>query len=975
MPPSRYAKIRRQASSDVPEIQHYGDSGAGRQSSVTSSSHNWALKDYKSSSTLKSFYDPDKLPLPISQQTSESAIRDMALRKGKPIVVGKRVSTGGRDELLEDAARKYCASAADSESTATTITKRPPRLDMSRLFGRSNTTLNVTSPSSSIMESPSAMSYSSEHFNQQSPHFGQHATNSIASSMKSPMSPHPANPVKSPAMSNSSNGMRSPMMNSGSKLRKARPSTSSLKMAYQNRFLSINERSAVKQNIYRPPQGAKNWFDGLLEEEDEFDEELETEASTTTTGVLSLSYCDLELDTQVEKEYPNATDHFSPPVEDHFNLHDPTGFIIDRGQAQRESRREMDYISSRPSTLKSAKTSASPLSLALPQSSVSPMSRRSSRTSRTSRTRHSSRNRESILANSDLGDTSVLSLSSSDGESEDGDSIDSRLPKFRNSIQVSDIDSIVIAEAQAFRISGNRPAKTTEEAVQRRRESVASNVSILSISTAAETSSIHSSITGPTYLAVPSRKDRPRRSRHTRQPSLIPEDLENNKPTPPSSSLSSPSNSRSSIPGNAESMKSEPRKMMAVTEEEEALLEMMRSKRAAMVKDSVSDQNRAVKKPVSSPASSTSRSTRANRPTSTSSSILDSFPISRSQRSSLMAANLGSNSQPDLLNAVNASAGPTAKTNTRTRVDSSQQQSSVSAQTRPTLDTGVQPDSSHQQEAESTQSQHTLGVRARTDSSLRQRSRSSQSRAMQQSKRTSTTSSINSRLENSYSAFPPHLSLASFDINLSPIRASMDARSPSPEPFSIPTTPQTRRGSADVLIRPTPSQRNSLASFGHLVYAMEHTLYSDAGGEIDDVTSFNKDTQRQSRPRRASSKKVDMLRDSGDEDEEEFTIYTGTATKSPIAAVTRKSVSQQPRYRLEKREKAYNKPQATVHATSAAQAENLGYMWERESDNFGLSFVRNARLEKVGSASTRCSVSEDVLAAWGSLGGWRDVIT
>jgi hypothetical protein len=883
----RYATMRRQASSDVLGSVQNGDSGT--QSSVSSSSRTWALRNYNSSSTLKSFYDPEKQPLPISQQTSESAIRDMALRKGKPLVVGKRPSIGhGGHEETE----RIRTGGTDSKGT----TKRPPRLDLSRLFQRPSTSsLNVVSPDPLlVVGSPTAISHTSEYFARQPSHFRSSATNSV----KSPMAPHSTYGLKSPTKSTSSSGMKSPLLRSGSKLLKGRPSTSgSLKAAYQNRHVG-NERLDVKQHVHRPPQGAKNWFDGLLEEEDEFDEEMETEASTPTTGILS--YRDHELETQTEEEYIPVEDHFNPPVKHHFNPPEPApSFTIHRGISHRESRRELDCNSSRPSTLKSPRTPVSPMSLVPPVCSMSPVSPRSSRT-------RSSRQRQSVLANSDLGDTSILSLSSSsDEDSEDGDSLNSRLPKFRNSIKVSDIDTIVIGEAHAFRVSANNKASNiTEHAVQKRRTSIASTGSILSTSTAAETSSLHSSKAGSTYLVVPPRGDRPRRSGHTRQPSSIPEDRDKPSTTTATTSpISPPTSNRSSMPGDAESVKSEPRKMMAVTDEEEALLEMMRSKRAAMAKNSLSNQSRTTMKSISSLASSSSRSTHANRPLSTSSSILDSFPISRSQRSSLMVANVNSNSQPDLLNAVAASAG-----------------------TIP-----------------------------------RQRSGSTQSRATQQSKRTSTTSSISSRLERSYPAYPPHLTLAPLDVSLSPIpspvysQAPNDARSPSPEPFSSPSTPQTRRGSADIMIRPTPSQRTSLASFGHHVNAMEHT-HTLAEEEIHGDQSFNKETHRHSRRRTASSN-ANMLIDSESEEER------GSKGDSVDPALMRKEI------RLSSGQmQRPNIP--TVCATTMAQAENLGYVWERNGDKVGL---RLARAVVDNAVSARCSVSEDVLAAWGSLGGWRDV--
>jgi hypothetical protein len=46
-----------------------------------------SLRGCGSSSTLRSFYDPQKIPLAVSQQTSNSSARDLALRKGCPPVI------------------------------------------------------------------------------------------------------------------------------------------------------------------------------------------------------------------------------------------------------------------------------------------------------------------------------------------------------------------------------------------------------------------------------------------------------------------------------------------------------------------------------------------------------------------------------------------------------------------------------------------------------------------------------------------------------------------------------------------------------------------------------------------------------------------------------------------------------------------------------------------------------------------------
>lgn len=116
-----------------------------------------------------------------------------------------------------------------------------------------------------------------------------------------------------------------------------------------------------------------------------------------------------------------------------------------------------------------------------------------------------------------------------------------------------------------------------------------------------------------------------------------------------------------------------------------------------------------------------------------------------------------------------------------------------------------------------------------------------------------------------------------------------------------------------------------------------------------------------------------MLLDSDDEEvESAFHIGRATATTKPSFVKDRRIPMPQHRH---SKKKGHDKP--TVHATSASQAENLGYVWERDGDNVGLCLAKSAMVDKagsnVGTASTRCSVSEDVLAAWGSLGGWRDI--
>ncbi|KAF8866755.1 hypothetical protein BDZ45DRAFT_574694, partial [Acephala macrosclerotiorum] len=76
----RNPRLYRKASSTLLG-QRIGDDGLTSTSSVSG-----RLRSEDSSSTLKSYYDRQKSPLSISQQTSASSARDLALRKGYPPV-------------------------------------------------------------------------------------------------------------------------------------------------------------------------------------------------------------------------------------------------------------------------------------------------------------------------------------------------------------------------------------------------------------------------------------------------------------------------------------------------------------------------------------------------------------------------------------------------------------------------------------------------------------------------------------------------------------------------------------------------------------------------------------------------------------------------------------------------------------------------------------------------------------------------
>ena len=156
----RPQRLRGKASSTLLG-QHYGEDGATDTSSVS------RIRREDSSSTLKSYYDRQKSPLSISQQTSASSARDLALRKGFPQVIP-------RSPLLqvEPSVDPFEAHFGENYPKVPEINyhgdssrdkgsrKKPARLDLSMLFPRSRKNSKtepeamVLSPSSTVANAP-----------------------------------------------------------------------------------------------------------------------------------------------------------------------------------------------------------------------------------------------------------------------------------------------------------------------------------------------------------------------------------------------------------------------------------------------------------------------------------------------------------------------------------------------------------------------------------------------------------------------------------------------------------------------------------------------------------------------------------------------------------------------------------------------------------------------------------------------------
>ena len=102
--------------------------GSADNISVTSSIGR-SLRHKRSTSTIHSHYDPASCPLAVSQQTSASSTRDMALRKGCPPVLSPL-----RYTTLQDSAKNSRPEKKIPKKKAELTQRRVTRVDLSTLF-------------------------------------------------------------------------------------------------------------------------------------------------------------------------------------------------------------------------------------------------------------------------------------------------------------------------------------------------------------------------------------------------------------------------------------------------------------------------------------------------------------------------------------------------------------------------------------------------------------------------------------------------------------------------------------------------------------------------------------------------------------------------------------------------------------------------------------------------------------------------
>jgi len=477
-------------------------SGDGRRGSDYSSLSP-RLYTPSSNGTLRSHYDAKNSPLAISQQTSDSAIRDRALRRGQPPVL-----TDHGYEIYEPS--PVSPMILDEKRKKDARKSKPVRLDLSKLFPRprDSNSHNFGGPLLSptkMVNSPAAMSVNSGYFPR----------------MMSRGSPSPAGPTKLQKVNT--------RYRDGS----IRPQPSPVPSFRQD------EHDSAKVNVRRPPRGVQHWFDALDEDSDESPENTQHAPTPKASG-------------------PYASYHGS-------------------SAGQMPQTRETTLYVSRSQDLSAYKRDSFALEDIVDMTHLTSPSQHSLGTFHS---QTSSKTKESVLSKINLQDSSVLSFSSSEDEGEESRS-KVQAGATRQSLDMADyIGDIVIGQAQAYEV---RP--------HRRRPS-AGGVSTFSTSTNAATIEVmytpeprfspHHYSRSSTYGGSSSK-----RSSHMRQPSVIHED-DDARPqtafeTPLSPSLQSVTSAHTSTSA-PQSYVDRSHKLMQVTAEEEALLELMRKKRAAMNK-------------------------------------------------------------------------------------------------------------------------------------------------------------------------------------------------------------------------------------------------------------------------------------------------------------------------------------------------------------------------------------------------------
>ncbi|EKG09012.1 hypothetical protein MPH_14008 [Macrophomina phaseolina MS6] len=535
------------------------------------------LNSQASSSTLRSHYDARRQPLYVSQQTSMSAVRDGGLRKGHHPVYS--CSRSIDQDSLQSSVRSDSGNGAGK--------KVPAPLNLSKLFpkapkSREHNDQRLLSPTK-FVSSPIPLSSTSTYF---------------------------PRPMISPIFSNfNRNRVRSVSSTKTSDTLREGRARAAKDRAYKAPY------DNAKVNRRRPPPGIQHWFDGLSEDGDD-DDDMEEEEEEEDAVPPVRANMKVQESRSMPLRQPSLNDRrrqASPPRHGRRISHAKAA-PIERTYSpiDRFYHADRTYPSEHAcATEAKAAPQTCPYRTDHSQAGLNTLSSDEpylrGQSNRASLTSHNARTyawtKTSKISNRDLKSDSALSLSSSEDES-DPRSSSTSLPIIRNSVAMS-IDTeceILIGGAQAFDIRPrqNRTARRMTAASGMTSASGASFRSSTTVATIDVMLSPTAAASSQTNLVFPRHPNSWSgcRSQHSRQVSATLEDdqndlkryAENFRDDRDTSSFKS-----------ARTSKSKPRpnmsyKLMAVTEEEEALLELTRRKRAAMAKQSFTDGYRSAMK-------------------------------------------------------------------------------------------------------------------------------------------------------------------------------------------------------------------------------------------------------------------------------------------------------------------------------------------------------------------------------------------
>ncbi|KAF2449444.1 hypothetical protein P171DRAFT_193008 [Karstenula rhodostoma CBS 690.94] len=804
--PIRPALSNRASSNLIPPNVVYDD-----ETNYTSASRH--LYPAASNSTLGSHYDAKSSPLAISQQTSDSAVRDMALRKGYP-----QISVHGRDRIPSPLAQEI-----EDGSWRDDRRGKPPLLDISKLFpkpighGGPEFGAALLSPNKLPKQLPHAQS-----------------------------APRPTSPVR-----------------------------------IQRRDTYDN----AKINVRRPPRGVQHWFDALSDDSDELDED-----GRNTVGHAVQPANHPRQYPAVRKSSRNSL--VQEPTVSRSQM-SPTSQYLDPRRNQPLHGHQHFYGNTKAHRLNS-------------ESELSLHSQSSLGTART---------KESAFSKTNLQDSSVLSFSSSEDEG-DYTRPSGRKMSVRDSIDMGeDSGEIVFGQAQAFEVRPN---------LHSRRPS-AGKLSLMSTST--NTATIEMMYTPePPVTPVYRNSFSSRRASHARQPSVIPEVEDDRRPQ--TARLRSQSPSATSIRTSKSEPKSqeEMQKFMAVTPEEEALLEALRKKRLAMAQQK-QGHGTATKQ----------EETRQRMPP-------ERHNKKGSQASSFFSGESLSNSSIRIVE-------------TKKKVGRKPHAPEPLSLLAPPRGRMITTQDSN------------VGTSMLRDSSScdphSERQKAASTRPM-------------SRPMLSPPGFSP------LDLFPSPTRtasASSPTTTDRPSPLPSPVTPRLRHGEDDVDVK-VASSEPSWNGDSEDVAVIETGIIDPPPGSIKP-----EQTQAQHQRRRTASSGAEvpfsLPTKMPSAEFHNFTPVTETLSRLPHPS----EPPLDPLPRLPKKSSFRNSPltlttsslpqsrHSSIVSNRTASPNRSGYPDRRSSRQVSragsMASIKRDSVA-VGNASTRCSVSEDVLAAWGSLGGLRD---